>query len=305
MLRLDAAIARPVANNDGLATRTQLRVLGMSDRSIDRHVEAGVLRIVHPRVLHHTAAPFTERTRLRAAVLAAGEGAVASHRSAAVLHGFDGVRRFRPEILVPGTRLPRLDGVTIHRTKHLPPADVTTVHGIPCTAKGRTFLGLGSVLPFEIFQELVHVALITKQLQVGELVACLERVGRRGRDGTAALRAVLLGELPDERLQSILERDLLRLLVRAGVLSPVLQFPLVLDDGTLVILDFAWPDLRIAVEADGHRWHATPKQLERDAARSRAIQRLGWAHHRYGWNDVHSRALATIAELQGLLPRSV
>lgn len=305
MLRLDAALARPVAHNDGLATRKQLRAIGMTDRSVDRHIEAGILRIVHPGVLHHTAVPFTDRTRLRAAVLAAGEGAVGSHRSAAVLHGFEGVRRYRPEILVPGTRMPRLEGVTVHRTSHLPAADVTTVGGLPVTAKGRTILGLGAVLPYDVVEEVVHTALIAKRVGVGELVACLERAGRRGRDGTAALRAIVTGELPDERLQSILERDLHRLLVRSGVLPPVLQHRLVLDDGSEVVLDFAWPHLRIAVEADGHRWHATRKQLERDLARSRAIQRLGWAHHRYGWDDVHGRPLPTIAEFQHLLPRSV
>jgi hypothetical protein len=305
MLRLDAALARPVAHNDGLATRKQLRQLGLTDEAIDVRIEAGIFQIIHPGVFHHAATPFTERTRLRAAILAAGEGAVASHRSAAMLHGFEGVRRFRPEILIPGTRLPRLEGVTIHRTRLLPASDITVVQGIPATAKGRTMLGLGAVLPYEIFESVVHTALVTNRVQVGELIACVERVGRRGRDGTANLRALLEGELPDERLQSILERDLLRLIVRGGVLRPVLQHPVVLEDGTVLFLDFAWPDLMLAVEADGHRWHATPKKLEADAARSRALQRLGWAHHRYGWNDVHSRALATITELQALVPRSV
>src|SRR4051812_47338339 len=87
MLRLDAAIARPAVNQHGRATREQLRLAGMPDDGIDERIAAGVLRRTSFRgVLHHAAAPFSERTRLLAPILAVGANAVASHRSSAVLH---------------------------------------------------------------------------------------------------------------------------------------------------------------------------------------------------------------------------
>ena len=303
MLRLDAAIARPAVKQLGLATRKQLHDAGLSDEAIDDRVAAAVFRQIHRGVFLHANLPCTERTRLLAGVLACGEGAVGSHRSAAMVHAFDGVVRYRPEILVVGTALPRLSGATLHRTKLLDPADRVVVDQIPVTSRARTLLDLGAVLPFEVVEHIVQVACVQKQVSERDLLAVLDRVGRRGRNGTAVLRAVVLQSIPDERLASMLEHDLHQLIVRSGIPMPELQFPVTLDNGDVVYLDFAWPDWMLAVEADGHRWHATRKALERDHARSRAIQRLGWDHHRYGWNDVHTHAQEVIAELRALEAR--
>jgi very-short-patch-repair endonuclease len=176
---------------------------------------------------------------------------------------------------------------------------------MPVTAKGRTFLDLGAVLPFEVVRELVHTSLITKLVQPAELLAVLERVGRRGRNGTGVLRAIMTEELPDDRLKSVLEAALLRLIRRSAAPNPELQHRLELPDGSIAVLDFAWPDRKIAVEADGLRWHGTRAQMERDNARSRRIQRLGWSHHRYGWGPVHEQPLAVTTELTALVTGSV
>lgn len=297
MLRLDAAIARLAAHQDSLATRQQLREVGLTDEAIDVRLEAGVLRSVHQGVLHHTAAPFTHRTRLRAAVMACGPTAVLSHRSAAVLHRFDGIRRVRPELTVCGTTLPKLTDVTIHRSDTLEALDRTTVDGLPVTSRARSLLDLGAVVPYEVVEHAVQVAIIECLVTLPELVAVLDRLGKPGRRGTASLRAVLRAAIPDERLASMLEHALYELIERAGVPLPVLQYRLVCADGRVVVLDFAWPELRLAIEADGHRWHATRKQLESDLARRRSIAGTGWTHHAYGWGDVHDRPMLVIPEI--------
>jgi hypothetical protein len=298
MLRLDAALARPAADQLGLATRKQLLAAGLSGDQVDARIQAGVLRRTeHAGVLHHAAWPFTHQTRLLAAVLACGHDAVLSHRSAAVLHGFDGPRRLRPELTVLGTVLPKISGATLHRTDTLDGIDRAQVGALPVTSKARTVLDLGAVLPFELVHHIVHTACVARILDHRELLAVLDRVGRRGRRGTASLRAILREELPDERLASMLERDLLRLIRRAGAPEPVLQHRLVCVDGRVVVLDFAWPDLRFAIEADGHRWHATPKKLEADNARRRSIRATGWTLDAYGFGDVHDRSLAVVDEI--------
>jgi hypothetical protein len=303
MLRLDAALARPAARQLGLATREQLRDVGLTDRQVDLRIDAGVLRIIHERVLHHTAWPFTHETRLLAAALACGPTAVLSHRSAAVLHGFEGVLRVRPELTVVGTMRPKLRDVTLHRTDTLDAIDRTTVGVLPVTSRARTLLDLGAVVPFEVVYEAVHAAFVDKLITHRELLSVLDRVGKRGRRGTASLRAILREALPDERLASMLERDILRLIRRAAVPEPELQYRLVCADGRVVVLDFAWPDLRFAIEADGHRWHSTPKKLEADNARRRSIRATGWTLDAYGFGDVHGRHLAVIAEIERSLCR--
>ena len=64
------------------------------------------------------------------------------------------------------------------------------------------------------------------------------------------------------------------------------------------MLDNAWPELKVAVEADGMRWHATPARLRRTQARSRSIQGSGWVHLVYGWDDAHDARLTTRTEIE-------
>jgi hypothetical protein len=300
MLRFDAALARPAAAQLGLATRKQLRAVGLTDRQIDRRMAEGLLRARHHGVLQHAAWPYTHEARLLAAQLACGSAAVLSHRTAAAVHGFD-VRRVQPELTVVGTVLPKVRGVTLHRTDTLDAVDRSRIGPLPVTSRARTMLDLGAALPFEIVHQVVHAACVDKLVTERELLAVLDRVGKRGRRGTASLRAILREELPDERLASMLEHDLHVLIRRARGPEPILQYELVCSDGRVVVLDFAWPELRFAIEADGHRWHATPKKLEADNARRRSIRATGWTLDAYGFGDVHGRQGEVVREISSSL----
>lgn len=292
----DAAVATTVAQQHGCISVSQAHDVGMSNRQIRWRLEQGVLIPVHRGVYRHAAVPPDVRARLRAGVLACGPAAVASHRSAARLHGLRGVPRWRPEVTVLGRRLPRHGGIALHRTDHLESIDVTSVDRIPVTALARTLLDLGAVVPFEVVELAAQDAMIRNLVSLVELVCVLERVGKRGRRGTAALRAVVRGSLPATGIESRLELDLLRLIESCPVTKPVLQHEIVVS-GVHYRLDAAWPDLGVAVEADGRRWHSTRAEFERDLVRSRAIVSAGWRHYRYGWTDVHQRGMALRAEI--------
>ncbi len=187
-----------------------------------------------------------------------------------------------------GTRLPLLHRVLVHRTDTLGPADVTSVEGILATTIPRTLLDLGAVVPFEVVELAAQAAIVEDRISAVDLICVLERLGRRGRRGTASLRAVVRDSLPLNGITSMLELDLQRLIQACPVPAPVLQHPIQID-GVRYRLDKAWPKLRIVVEADGRRWHSTRKDFEEGMARIRAITAAGWDHYRYGWNDVHRR----------------
>jgi very-short-patch-repair endonuclease len=66
------------------------------------------------------------------------------------------------------------------------------------------------------------------------------------------------------------------LLACAGI-PPVPQFTVRGSDGAfLARVDFAYPDLRIAIEYDGV-WHADRDQLRRDRRRLNGLVAEGWA----------------------------
>ena len=61
--------------------------------------------------------------RVMAAILVAGEGALASHRCAAALYGLRRIRCDVPEVTVTGRMAPRVPGVRWHRRETLTSAD--------------------------------------------------------------------------------------------------------------------------------------------------------------------------------------
>lgn len=300
-MRSEVITAKAAARTDGVLTRRRLLALGLTDNEVDHGIRRGLWLPVHAGVLQHAAVPMTERTRLRAALEACGPTAVASHRCAANLWELRVPRRVRPEITVATTVKPKLPDVEIHRTTALEPIDVRKIDGLRRTSVARTLLDLGAVLRYPAVERAAQDAVIRKLVAMIDLICLLDRIGGRGRRGTASLREVVLSSLPDERLASQLEHAFHQLLLDCEIEPPVLQHELTCADGRLVRLDFAWPDRRVAAETDGRRWHATRTDFEDTMARSNSIERTGWAHYRYGWSAVHDTPRVIRAELTAAL----
>jgi hypothetical protein len=290
-------MARVAAQQRGIVRRTDAAKAGIADREVDRLLEIGLLLPVHPGVYRHAAVTFDQTARLLAAVWAAGRVAVASHRSAAWLWELRDVPRWRPEVTVPSRTRKPISRVTVHRTDRLDPPDVTTCEGIPVTTIQRTLLDLGGVTDVPVVRQATQDAVIRNLVQPEDLLCVLERVGRRGRRGTAALREVVESSFLDARLESRLEQELFEIVLRCEVPPPVLQHELRCVDGRRVELDFAWPDRRVAVEADGRLWHATTADFESDRARGNSIAASGWSLYRFGWADVRERRAGTVAAI--------
>jgi hypothetical protein len=297
----DKAIAALVKDQHGMVSRSQALKEGLTWEQIHRRRETGILLDVFPGVYRHAAVPLTWQGRVMGAVLVGGDGAAASHRSAARIEAFHDVPPSRPEITVSTLDLPIHSGIHVHRTNLLAAADVVVVDRIRCTAPPRTCLDLGAVLPYELVEPIVQDAVIRKLVTHQDLLAVLERVGGRGRRGTAALRAIVHGALPDEHIESELERLLLALFPPDHGFT--LQYEMTCSDGRRVRLDAARPDFKIAVEANGHRWHSTAKQMNKDMARRRSIQASGWELWEYGWADTVETPDVVRAELAALVAR--
>src|SRR3954470_9131709 len=137
----DQRIADIAARQHGNVTRDQCRAAGLGDDAIDHRVARGRLHQRHRGVYAVGHVDQSFRSRAMAAVLAAGPGAVVSHRSAAVLWGL------LPEdegglIHVTSTtgRPQTTDGVRRHRSRVLALSDTTRRAGVPVTTALRTVL---------------------------------------------------------------------------------------------------------------------------------------------------------------------
>jgi very-short-patch-repair endonuclease len=71
-----------------------------------------------------------------------------------------------------------------------------------------------------------------------------------------------------------------------------------LPNGRRAFLDFAWPDLRLGVEADGYRHHASRVDWARDHTRNNALTSLGWRILPVTWEDMVHRPDQLVALLR-------
>jgi hypothetical protein len=122
-----------------------------------------------------------------AAILACGEGALLSHRSAARLWAVLSPANERVDVTQPGTRVNR-DGIISHRGFILDDERME-VDGIPVTSPFRTIFDLAAVAPMREVERAFHEAEVRGLTDRVSLPVLLDRYP--GRRGTRNLRALL------------------------------------------------------------------------------------------------------------------
>ena len=144
---LDAAIAALAKRQNGIVARSQLVGLGLGRGAIEHRVRCGRLHPLHRGVFAVGHGAVGRDATWLAAVLAAGEGAALSYRSAGALWGMRETARGRIEVSVPrhrrsGARL-ELHWVSMEAD------EITTERAIPVTTPARTLFDLAAVLTAE------------------------------------------------------------------------------------------------------------------------------------------------------------
>ena len=195
-------------------------------------------------------------------------------------------------------RAPRPPGVVVHRAVDFAPGDVEVRDGIPRTRPAPTLLALAAAVPAPGVEAALDDALRRGLVSCEQLKRLLDRVGRQGRDGAATLGALLAQREGRRWTQSEFERRLLRLVLAAGLPRPVPQYEVRLAGGRRAYLDFAWPDRRIAVEADSYRHHAGRLAWARDHTRNAHVVAEGWRILPVTWDDLVRRPDELVALLQ-------
>jgi len=293
--RPDRRVAEIAAGRHGVFSRAQASGLGFTDTMIKRRLDAGRWRAIHPGVYLLAGAPHTWQQDLIAACLAWGPGSAVSHRAAASLWELSGFKPGLVELIVPRGRRRSLPGI-LHRPLDVLPSDVTIRDRIPVTKPARTLLDLASVVPSTLVETALDDALRRGLVSVASMRQRHDIAAKNGRPGIAVLRRLL-----DERAgawvitDSDLETQLLRRGKRAGLPDPVVHHKIRDNGRVIAVVDFAYPDALVAIEADGYRWHSSRSQWERDLARRNAITALGWQVIHVTWADVMIRPAATVA----------
>lgn len=239
-----------------------------------------------------------------AAQLAAGSGAVASHRSALRLWGMRDVHD-ELELSVPRGRLVDIPGAIVHRSVDLVRVTTTVVEGVPVTTPVRTLIDAGLLFPEREVQRLTEHAIATDLVTPRDLWQMRIHLGRQGRNGVGVMHRVLTA-LPKDALKTESGKEIatMRLLRDAGLPAPVPQLPIIVA-GHRFRPDLVYAQERVALEYDGFLVHTTPDQFELDRWRRNLMRDAGWTviEVTKGMLADSSYLLATLVR-RALAPRS-
>jgi very-short-patch-repair endonuclease len=199
-----------------------------------------------------------------------------------MLMRLEGITTSEIHVTVPAHERRRGHGIVVHGSvvaRH----DVRIVDAIPCTSAARTLLDCAISLDDEMleaaFESARRMGLVTP--------ATLQRAVAR-MPGAAALRRVL-AVTEHRAAESRLEVKLGRLLRSSRLPVSVPQHRV-----GAYRLDRAWPESRVAVEADGFQHHGRRMAWKRDRKRVAAIEAMGWRLVQVTWADVVERPAETL-----------
>lgn len=226
----------------------------------------------------------TPRTRVRAAVLACGQEALASHHAALCLYGVRPLPAGPIDVTVVGRRL-RPRGVRPHRISMLDVADRRLLRGIPVTSLARALLEIAAELTPRDLADVVEQAQVKRLVTKSEILATIGRSPRRA--GAAALR-----ELAEDHAftRSRAERKLVALLRAARLPEPVFN---AVAEGREV--DALWQRERVVLEFDSYGFHATRAAFERDRSKTSELTRRRYLVLRTTWTELTKQPYALIA----------
>lgn len=271
-----------MAAQHGAAATTQVR-RSLRWRQQTSLIGAQVWQRDHERVVTSRASPATWHQKVMVAALATR--GVASHETAARLHGFDGYDRENAVHITLRYQQRRHThpDARIHLSRVLNRADQLPIGGIPTV-----------IVPVCLIQ----LAEDSDSGMIRALEGCMrdgvsptwirQVVARYDRRGNSAPRRLL--RALDERVDGTLPRSWFqrlgsRLLAEVGI-QTVDEYPIYEGKRLLAELDLAIPELRIGIECQSWKWHATPEAQRRDAARRRTLRRLGWDITDLWWSDL-------------------
>jgi hypothetical protein len=254
---------------------------------------------VQPRVYRLAGAPRTWESRLLAACLSSGGWA--SHLSCARLWNMSDSDDLH--VTIPHARRARLTDVTVHRSSDVAKEHKLFRNGIPTLTPMRALVDIGAVADAAAVEDALDRALVQRLFVIASVERALAKLAKPGRSGAGVLRAVL-----DERAlrdgipDGLLEPRMARLVKKYGLPMPVFQHRVYSKGGVFLgRVDFAYPELRIAIEVDGWEAHSTPAQLDQDLARQNQLILNGWTVLRFSWKRVVLRPAEVAAQIAAAL----
>ncbi|MFD0481125.1 hypothetical protein ACFQ46_00845 [Kineococcus sp. GCM10028916] len=267
------AVEALLRENDRIATHAQLRALGMPIKTIARWASRGPWQRVLPGVVAGHRGTLSRRQRRLGALAYCGPAAVLSGEHALEVLGVTGDRIAiggQILVLIPWTRKRLSTGfVTVERTQR--EATTSVRRGLPVVPPARAAADAARHgADLERIREIFGATLHQRRCTVEELRdEVLDGPTQRTADARLVLSEVSAG------VRSTAEATVLRAISAAGLPQPLWNETVVVNGLVVGEADAYWPELGVALEVDGIRWHSTPHDIRRTQAKQRAYAETG------------------------------
>ena len=281
----------------GVRTAAELRAKGNSAAQIANLTQQGTLvrvrRGVYARgAMAEQVLRRTDGAQLLAAaaeLLSVGPGAVASHETAAWIHGIELLSspdRDPATSKVTLTRPPAHNrsgraGVRVHSAQ-LPARHVTVEHGIPVTTAARTIVDLARSLEFRAGVVAADSALRQRLVTKADMERVLTECARWSGIKTAADVVAFADRLAESVLES-----LARVVFKdCGLPPPELQV-WVGEAEVVGRVDFLWRQFWTVAEVDGRMKYGDPNRAVQQLDRDRLLRDAGYEVVHFGWQHIN------------------
>ena len=273
----ESQIAKLAARQLRLITARQLVELGWSRTGIQRRFDAGRLHRLHQGVYATHPPPYSREQKWLAAVLACGPGAYLCGPSCAQHWAIAEIPSRTAHVCSPTRAGRSRRAITVHR-RRVDPRDVRIKDSIPCVSVDLVLIELA---PDHTDAELEQVLVAAESLGLLKRGRLAELIAERHRQpGIGKLERLL--RLEPALTRSGLERLILPICRLAGVDRPRVNLPIAVPGRPKpLIVDSAWPELRMVVEADSQRFHGDWQRAEIDRERDQLLALAGWQSHRF------------------------
>jgi very-short-patch-repair endonuclease len=277
----DAAARALVRSQHGVVARGQLMALGYTRREIEQRLHNGRLHHISHGVYAVGRPDLTPRGRWMAAVLACGDDAVLSHRSAAELWRIGTEEGKRIDVSIRRKSKITRKGIKVRARPSLDAESVVVHFGIPVTRPVQTLIDLATELKILRLERAVDEADKLDLVDPETLRTALD--GYVGMPGVKTLRTML-----DRHTFRLSDSDL-EIIFRPLALAGGFPLPLTKHRVLGYEVDFWFPDHGLVVETDGLRYHRTPsrqaRMVKRDQVHTAAgIRVLRFTH----WQIAHA-----------------
>jgi very-short-patch-repair endonuclease len=283
----------------GAFTRTQAHAECWTPGQVSRRLRSGCWRRLAGRALVAADAAPTAMALVWAVYLTWPD-AVASHRTAALMHGFPISTPPQAEAIV-GRPVRSLADLTSHRLE-LPTGDALRVdgrHGPAVTTARRTAEDCLRTMDADAAAALLPWLVTRDVLSREQLAAAI-----RQRPATWGI-GQLLRLLHDSQggALSRAERRLHDALRRNQVTDWVANAIVRDSRGIIAVVDVLFGAHRVIVEVDGWASHSDREAFQRDRQRQNRLVNAGYTVLRFTWHDLVHREAEVIAEIRAALAR--